>query len=151
MGSKIEKLHFTIWDDFAGSSFLPKQNDDFIQSGRQRKIELITLESLLQNTDIQVPNIVKLDIKGFELEALKGGASLFGKTEVFILEVALYPFEDMPGILTFIEVVNFMLEQEFALYDFGGFLRRPYDNAIGQCDICFVKENGQFRTSNSWN
>ena len=151
VGSKNDKLLFTIWDDFAGSSFLPKQNENLIQSGKQREIEVITLDGLLENSDIQVPDIVKLDIQGFELEALKGGASLFGKTEVFILEVALYPFEDMPGIPTFIEVVNFMYERGYVVYDFGGFLRRPLDNAVGQCDLCFVKLNGALKKSNGWN
>jgi FkbM family methyltransferase len=151
VGSKVDKLLFTIWDDFAGSSFLPKENENLMQSGKQREIEVITLDTLLENTDIQIPDIVKLDIQGYELEALKGGASLFGKTEVFILEVALYPFEDMPGIPTFIEVVNFMFERGYVVYDFGGFLRRPLDNAVGQCDLCFVKLNGALKISNEWN
>jgi FkbM family methyltransferase len=150
VGSKTENLVFTIWDDFAGSSFLPKPNDNLLQSGKQRKIEIVTLDGILENAEIQVPDIVKLDIQGFELEALKGGTRLFGKTEVFILEVALYPFEDMPGIPTFIEVVNFMFDRGYVVYDFGGFLRRPYDNSVGQCDICFVRSDGFFKTSNQW-
>jgi FkbM family methyltransferase len=52
---------------------LPKQNDHLIQSGKQREIEVITLDELLVNSDIQIPDIVKLYIQGFELEALKGG------------------------------------------------------------------------------
>jgi hypothetical protein len=114
-------------------------------------IEVITIDELLENSDMEVPSIVKLDIQGFELEALKGGASLFGKTEVFILEVALYPFDDMPGIPTFVDAVNFMFDRGYVVYDFGGFLRRPYDNAIGQCDLCFVKSDGVLMKSNNWN
>lgn len=151
VGSQFDKLIFTIWDDFAGSSFLPKQNDILLQSGKQREIDIVTLDGVLENPEIQIPEIVKLDIQGFELEALKGANRLFGKTEVFILEVALYPFEDMPNIPTFIEAVNFMYNRGYVVYDFAGFLRRPFDNSLGQCDICFVKIDGFFKTSNQWN
>jgi len=151
VGSKVDKLVFTIWDDFAGSSFLPKQNDNLLKSGKQREIDVITLDGILENSNIQIPDIVKLDIQGFELEALKGGGSLFGNTEVFILEVALFPFEDMPEIPTFIDVVNFMHQRGYVVYDFGGFLRRPHDDAVGQCDLCFVKVDGVLRKSNNWN
>ncbi len=152
IGAINDKLVFTIWDDFAGSSFLPEPNDNLINNGKQRLIDVITLNSLFeQNLVVDYPQIVKLDIQGFELEALKGGSMLFGIAEVFILEVALFPFDDMPEIPTFIDVVNFMFERGYVVYDFGGFLRRPYDNAVAQCDLCFVKQNGQLRESNSWN
>ena len=66
-------------------------------------------------------------------------------------KLLLYPIEDIPGILTFIEVVNFMFERGYVVYDFGGYLRRPLDNTVGQCDLCFVKLYGALKKSNGWN
>jgi hypothetical protein len=36
------------------------------------------------------------------------------------------------------------------IYDITQFLRRPYDGALGQVDIAFVKAHGFFRSNNQW-
>src|SRR6266436_4167158 len=84
----------------------------------------------------QIPDLVKLDVQGFELEALKGATQLFGRTEVFIMETPVFH-----------EVVQFMADRGYLTYDFPGFLRRPRDGALGQCGVCFVRENSPLRES----
>ena len=151
-GAGAEKgvLTLTVWDDLAGSSFLPQPDSDLKEKGKQREIEIVTIDGLIESGKIKIPELIKLDIQGFELEALKGGTKTFGQTEVYILEVSLFPFSDVPGMPVFSDVVNFMLERDYVVYDFPGFLRRPLDGALGQCDICFVKKNGFLRSSNKW-
>jgi len=140
----------TIWDDLQGSSFLPDQNLKLKQEGKQRQIEMITIDGLIETKKIKIPELMKLDIQGFELEALKGAKKTFGTTEVYILEVALFPFDDLMNLPVFSDVINFMLERNYVVYNFAGFLRRPLDGALGQCDICFVKKDGFLRRSNAW-
>jgi FkbM family methyltransferase len=147
-GQKDEKKYLTIWDDLQGSSFLPEESENLKTDNKQRAIDIITIDGIIQSGKFAVPELVKLDIQGFELEALKGASGLFGKTEVFILEVSLFPF--IKGMPVFADVVNFMLEKGYLVYDFPGFLRRPLDGALGQCDICFVKQDGFLKTSNNW-
>ena len=149
-GAKNNTLTLTIWDDLEGSSFLPAPNESLIGKGKQRQIEIITIDYLVYSKKIEIPELVKLDIQGFELEALKGAESTFGVTEVFILEVSLFPFNDVPGMPLISDVINFMLERDYVVYDFPGFLRRPLDGALSQCDICFVKKSGFLRKSNDW-
>ena len=149
-GAQNGRLILTIDELFASSSLLPKPDNQLIESGEQREIEIITIDDLISTSQIPLPELVKLDIQGFELEALKGGESLFGHTEVFILEVSLFPFTNTPDTPVFFEVVQFMLERDYVVYDFPGFLRRPLDGALGQCDICFVKKDGFFRQSHDW-
>jgi FkbM family methyltransferase len=67
-------LMLTIWDDLAGSSFLPSESDELRESGKQRSVKIVTIDSLLEKDMMPMPQLVKLDIQGFELEALKGGA-----------------------------------------------------------------------------
>ena len=43
-----------------------------------------------------------------------------------------------------------MAERDYVIYDFPGFLRRPFDGALAQMDVCFVKRNGILRHSNEW-
>jgi FkbM family methyltransferase len=150
-GAKKDILTLTIWDDLAGSSFLPKPNDNLKDIGKQREIEIIAIDDLLHSSKLNNPELIKLDIQGFELEALKGAEKTFGYTEVYLLEVSLFSFSDVPGVPILSDVINFMLERDYVAYDFPGFLRRPLDGALGQCDICFVKKNGFLRKSNDWN
>lgn len=149
-GAKKETLTLTINDDLDGSSFLPKPDDNLKKDGKQREIEIIAIDDLITSGQIKIPELIKLDIQGFELEALKGAEKTFGKTEVYILEVSLFSFSDVPGMPILSDVINFMLERDYVVYDMGSFMYRPLDGALAQCDICFVKRNGILRKSNDW-
>ena len=149
-GAKSDKMVLTIWDDLAGSSFLLDPDEKLRSVGRQREVEIVTLNDLIDDAKIKMPELIKLDIQGFELEALKGAEKTFGYTEVYILEVSLFA-SDSPSMPIFSDVINFMLQRDYVAYDFPGFLRRPSDGALAQCDVCFVKRDGMFRKSNNWN
>ena len=72
-GATPGELTLTIWDDLAGSSFLPPESEELKKAGKQRRIPIITIDSLIEDGAIVMPQLVKLDIQGFELEALRGG------------------------------------------------------------------------------
>jgi FkbM family methyltransferase len=147
-GAENGKLYLTATSELEGANFLQEENPHLVKSKVQREIDIITINSLIEKKEIEIPEIVKLDIQGFELEALKGGDLLFGKTEVFIIEASFFEF--IEGSPLFSDVVQFMAVRGYEVYDFPGFLRRPFDNALGQIDITFVKRDGFFRNSNSW-
>jgi FkbM family methyltransferase len=148
-GRKSGELVQTIWEDYAGSSFLPEVNADLLRSGKQRKTKIVTLDYLLTDTYPQfVPDLVKLDIQGYELEALSGADTLFGRTEIFILEVSLFEF--MPRQPIARGMISFMSARGYELYDIPGFSRRPHDGALGQMDLAFVKSAGFFRKVTEW-
>jgi hypothetical protein len=52
----------------------------------------------------------------------------------------------MKGGADFEEVIEYMKSKGFVCYDILSFLYRPYDGALSQMDVVFVKENGIFRT-----
>jgi len=148
-GRQAAELVQTIWPDLAGSSFLPEVDTSQLETGRQRKTEVITIDLLLSETYPEfVPDLVKLDIQGFELEALSGAQTTFGRTEVFILETSLFGF--LPGQPVTREVISFMFDRGYELYDITDYLRRPYDGALAQVDLAFVKADGRFRTETKW-
>ena len=93
VGAKNEVRVLTIWDDLSGSSFLPQPESRLLETGRQREIDITTIDDIIEQHKKGIPELIKLDIQGFELEALKGASSTFGVTEVYILEVSLFPFE----------------------------------------------------------
>jgi len=149
-GPENTEMVLTVWKDLLGSSLLPPTEQGLQKSGQQRTIPILTIDSLLQQMQFPLPQLVKMDIQGFEIEALKGATTLLGHTEVFILEVSLIPFDNHPNLPLLYDVVQFMHQKGYVAYDFAGFGRRPYDGALGQCDICFVLRNGRLRGSNKW-
>ncbi len=147
-GKENGELVQTIWEDLAGSSFLPQVESKKIDSGEQRRTRIVAVDDILSRLDEFKPDIVKLDIQGFELEALSGAETLFGKTEVFILETSLFSF--MPNQPLTREVISFLAEKQYEIYDITEFLRRPSDGALGSIDFAFVKREGIFRQNSLW-
>ena len=148
VGCTEGELIQTIWEDLGGSSFLPASDDDQIRTGKQRRTRVLTIDSILaQDTDFR-PDLVKLDIEGFELKALTGGNKLFGATELFVIETSLFSFLDGQPMTR--EVIAFMADRSYEIYDFTQYVRRPYDGALGLVDIVFVKSHGFLRSSNRW-
>jgi FkbM family methyltransferase len=147
-GRHSGELVQTIWEDLAGSTFLPAVREDLLASGTQRKTPIITIDELLMARKSFIPDLIKLDIQGFELEALSGASSVFGTTQVFILETSLYPF--MNGMPLTVDCMTFMAERGYDLYDVTEFLRRPLDGALGQIDLAFALRTGTLRSSDRW-
>ena len=146
-GKQEGELLQTIYKDPRGSTFLPSTDEARLRGGVQRKTKILTLDAIISRHQFE-PSLVKLDVQGFELEVLGGAQSCFGTTEVFILETSLYQlYEAMP---TTREVIAFMAEKDYELYDITEFLRRPYDGALGQIDLAFAKKSGFLRNSNRW-
>jgi FkbM family methyltransferase len=147
-GSKEETLLFTAMENLEGANFLMDKRNHLINKNQQREVKVITVDSLIESKQIPVPDLIKIDVQGFELEVLKGASLTFGKTEAFIIEVSCFRF--MPDTPLISEVVLFMSQRGYEIYDFAGFLRRPLDKALGQADVCFVKSDGILRSSNRW-
>ncbi len=147
-GARPDRLALTIWDDLNGSSLLPRQQQELVDSGRQRFVEVVPIDSVLSEWRFPVPDLVKLDIQGFELEALKGADGLFGRTEIFVLETALHRFLEGAPILS--DIVAFMGERGYEVYDVVDYLRRPRDGALGQLDLAFARADGPLRSSSAW-
>jgi len=138
-GRKPGEMELIVWPDHARSSLLfrPEADGNF----ERRRIPIITIDSLFANPE-DCPHLVKLDIQGFELEALAGATTLFGRTECFIVEVNF--FERVPGLPLFADVVAFFNDRGYKAYDIPGSLRRPQDHALWQIDLAFVRKGGPF-------
>lgn len=145
-GAENGELTLSVWDDFAGSSFLLPEGEE---SGKQqRKVPIYTIDYLIETKKMPVPDICKIDVQGFEIEVLKGAKKILGKTDIFILEASLFRFSPNQPLLH--EIIDFMVQNGYVIYDFAGFANRPMDKALGQLDICFVLENSLLRISQGW-
>lgn len=131
-------------DHLHGSSLLKEQIEEF--DGQQRKVDIVTLEEVCNRLGCSGPFLLKIDTQGNELEVLKGAGSLLLGTEYILLEASLFEFYKGAPLLE--DVIEFMKQRDFALYDVIGKNYRLLDGALAQLDLAFVKRNGIFRESN---
>jgi FkbM family methyltransferase len=143
-GKQPGKGIINIHKDLVGSSLL-KEMDGFNADGEQREINMVTIDNLLTKYAIDKESniLLKLDVQGFELEALEGAKEILEYCEAILLEVSFFNFQkDSPD---FYDVINYMKKIGYVAYDIFDGLNRPIDNALAQKDMLFVKESGIFR------
>lgn len=145
VGNRTGTATMNVTPDFDGSSALDYPGAD---PSRQRQIPLDTIDNLLVTGKLPAPQLVKIDVQGFEMQVLEGGGKLFETAEVFIIEANLYRF--MPDCPLVHEIVAYMAARGYRMFDFAGTLRRPYQNDLAQIDVVFVSEKSPLVGSNRW-
>lgn len=111
-----------------------------------RHLPMTTLDQVVEGMTqaaVAAPLLMKLDVQGFELEVLRGGARTLGMAEVVILETSVLPYNE--GAPTFEDVVAFMRTAGFSVADFCGQFRRETDHALYQTDVAFVRTDSALR------
>ena len=127
----------TLWDDFQGSAFLSAEVQTLTPYKRRRQIPIVTIDGLVAGGAISYPDLIKIDVQGFELEVLRGGISCLGKTDVFLIETSLFhPLGHRPNIYRIIELME---AYGYHIYDIPDLKYRSRDGALGQVDICFIR------------
>jgi FkbM family methyltransferase len=111
------------------------------------EVNVTTIDSILGSSSIK-PNLLKLDLQGFELEAMKGCQSLETSFEVIITEISVLRIGDVP---IFTEVDQFLEGKNFRLYDVIPQYYRPLDGALWQCDAIYVRKDSPLFKSRQWN
>jgi FkbM family methyltransferase len=108
-----------------------------------------SLDAIIERKQLKkLPDVIKIDVQGFELEVLKGGNKCLQNAACCMLEVSLLDLDGTPMVL---EIMNFMDSFNFQLYDITQFMRRPYDKALFQCDFIFIKKDSPLLASKRWN
>lgn len=142
LGSKEgEEVYFV--EEETGSHVL-QNNNIGIETNRITS----SLDTLAENNHWPLPDFLKLDVQGFELEVLKGGSKALKSAEFCLLEITVLDIGGGAPLL--VEVVNFMQEHQFQAYDISQFIRRPFDKALWQIDMLFIKNNSKFITDKRW-
>lgn len=137
--------HVPFYELETGSSIL------FEQSSIERTkvdYEMRTLDDVAVEAGFDKVDFLKLDVQGYELEVLKGADRTLRNVNVILMEVALLRVNKGAPLLN--EVVQFMAERRFRVYDICSFIRRPLDWALWQSDLLFVKEGSPLLMSESF-
>lgn len=111
-------------------------------------VPMTTLDKFTTDTVFARPDFIKLDVQGYELEVLRGAELVLSSSEAVLMEVNLLGILD--GAPLFHESTQFMSERGFQVYDICTFFRRPYDGALWQVDVIFVRSSSTLVASTRW-
>jgi FkbM family methyltransferase len=99
-------------------------------------------------TQFARPALCKIDVQGAEYDVLRGMGERIHEIDVIIVESSVIAtIKHGPEIS---DIVGFLKQKGFALYDVLGHTRRPLDKAMAQLDLVFVKADSPFRADRRW-
>jgi FkbM family methyltransferase len=139
LGPAAQKdVPFNVLDDGAGgtgSSVLAELSDV-----RRNVVPtpMTTLDALTAGRNFPVPDLIKLDVQGFEIEALKGASRLLALVPLVLLEVSVQQYNEGSPLMH--DVVHWMQGAGFQVFDVFDLTRRA-DGGLLQVDLLFVRKD----------
>lgn len=148
------KIHYAIAllgaKDGAEAYFVEDETGSHVENITDAKPnrKISSLDQLAKSNSWPFPDFLKLDVQGFELEVLKGSSETLAGAEFCLLEVSLLDLGGGYPLLQ--EVINFMDGRNFQAYDISQFIRRPFDKALWQIDMLFIKKDSKYIRDKRW-
>jgi FkbM family methyltransferase len=133
----VETLHVTDFSD-ASSLLRPTEasRSQFgVQEVEQRSVQVFRLDDYRRDKQIPRPDLIKLDIQGYELEALKGGPECLASAKAVIAEVSFISYYE--GQCLFHGLVTYLAEFGLFIRAFG--INTPTGRPVGQTDVLFMR------------
>lgn len=108
---------------------------DYNQPDGAEEVEVISLSDFLLNEKVPAVDILKLDLQGYELQALKGMAEFIDSVKLIFVEVQFLAIYQ--GTPLFSEVEAYLRSKGFMFYQFFGLSRSPKDGRLLYGDALF--------------
>jgi hypothetical protein len=96
----------------------------------------------------RAPDLLKLDVQGYELWVLKGSEKSLPGIRVILAEVNLLDIHE--GVPLLHEMTSWLAQRGFVAYDICGLTRRPLDDALWQVDMIFVRQDDGLRADKAF-
>lgn len=99
----------------------------------EEKVDVKRLEDLIRENIISMPDVIKLDIQGFELEALKGMGDLLHQVKYILCEVSFKKLYQNQAL--FLDIANYLEAFNLRIAAFGN--NTPIGAELTQIDVLF--------------
>lgn len=96
----------------------------------------------------RAPDLLKLDVQGYELEVLKGAEKNLSNISAILAEVNFLDIHRQVPLLS--DLVAWLDARGWVAYDICGLTRRPLDDALWQADMIFVPRGSALRSDKRW-
>jgi FkbM family methyltransferase len=129
------ELHMAKRDDSA--SFRPLPHATARGDSTSLFVEVTTLDQVVSEVG-RIPDLLKIDAEGYDLQVLRGAKSLLGQTELVLVECSLCG-RDFVNTLS--SVIGYMTERGYTPVDFTDLNRSPRQNLLWLCEAAFLKNS----------
>lgn len=147
VGSSAGFFNLTLTERDDSCNFRLSEEEAQQKGLTQIKVEVDTVDNVVAKSPFGIPDLVKIDAEGIDLEVLKGARTILGKTEVVLIEAGVMSptFEN-----TVKKVIDAMDEYGYKLFDITD-LNRPFKNKVlWLVEMMFVVKGGSI-DSRKWN
>lgn len=139
--AETRAMHVSARDD--SSSLLPISSSQVefapgTQEAGREDVALAPLDQFLAPGDIARPALLKLDVQGFELEALKGCETLLSCFDHIYVEVSFFPLYENQVLAD--ELIAWLAERNFRVCGAGN-PSYGIDRRIVQMDMLFMRRS----------
>lgn len=118
------------------SSLVPTAEQAAAAGHKRIEVKVTTLNEVVSSHHAPVPELVKIDAEGYDLKVLEGASDLFGRTEIFLIEVAVCA----QGIEnTISSTMKRMDEIGYRLIDITHTNRSPKHQVLWLCELAFLR------------
>jgi FkbM family methyltransferase len=125
-------LSFNISDRDDSSTFVSLPGN---AKAPQISVAVKTLDEIVSAANAR-PEMVKIDAEGFDLKVLAGASDLFGKTDVFFVEVVICAGSYENSIA---KVIQRMDEAGYKVVDITDIVRSPRYGVLWLCELAFLR------------
>jgi len=109
---------------------------EYNQPSGEEEVQVTSLSDFLSVEKIPAIDILKLDLQGHELQAIKGMAEFISSVKLIFIEVQFIKIYENATL--FSEVETYLREKGFIFYNFLGLVRSPIDGRLLYGDAIFV-------------
>ncbi len=134
-GAESGILPLTLAPQDGSSTFVLTDRHGHTTGSEKKMIAVKTLNEIVSSSNADLPDMVKIDAEGFDLNVLRGASNLLGKTDIFLVEaVVCGNYENSVA-----EVVKFMSDAGYCLMDITDLNRSPKHGVLWLCELAFLR------------
>ena len=111
-------------------------------------VPMSTIDALIRGGQCEPPELIKLDVQGYEIHVLEGWKKGFDRCQVIQIEISLLPIVSGAPLLD--EVITYLGKRGFVMFDIEELVHSPSDGAVWQIDALFCGLNSPIRTQRVW-
>lgn len=120
-----------------GDSYFLEQTTFYKNKIEPQIIKAITLDKLVSKNNIPLPDFIKIDTQGSELDILRGGKKTISNCSLIYLECPIIEYNmGSPNLSEYVEYLNSI---DFIPYDVCEI--HKIDNVLIQIDILFIRKS----------